>query len=520
MKRFLDQWTGRPAPWWVASAALITLAMLGFRGFGEAGLDWLEGARAQAAATAGGDLSGWWELRPGGMLEALTGLLMLISPLNPEWTVAVTGVMAGVVSTVLVFLVAARLGGGLCGWVAVFFLFTSAPWLGVFTRGDPAAVVVPLVLGLVILWRGPLRPTPWWVRGVGGALCLAVGFLIWPGMALVAAALLLLDLAVPSRGRVSALQGVGAGAEVPLDRLLICLGAVGLLLVMPWAGPSPVEAMGGFIEGFLAAPAEVVLFRGGVYPPARPPWYFGIALALEALPVATAVAILAGMATCGSGHLTERGQRMAQSLAVLAVMMLGLPVVFRGAIPLGADVSVIFLGLAAPLASYGVCRFFTAVLSARAPVLKIRQIAIAVYFLVAASILVEVPRGVVHPEAYRSPLTARIAGWEVASDVPARVEILPWRLVRAVATDTERFWSSGWERHLAAYGEMGLIGPGAVSPDGDRATVYVRPVTAVSAGHRGSFPAVQRPAMPGAEVEVWEHRGRPVFFVDRKAGTR
>ena len=507
---------GKFAPLVAAVVGLVYLTALGFRGVGESTIDWLEDSRQLAEDfTESPSVALDWTHESVALLELFGAFFYTLVPGGyTEWVLFSVSLVAGAVSTGLVFLLGRRLAGPLGGWLSLFFLLTCGPWMGLFTRLDPTFVLVPFIGGFLAVWYA--ETLRWWHRVLAGTPLLATAILLWPGTVVVLALLLVTELLCPVTGQSTDRPGVVDGPDIDIDRLLIPLATGLLLLAYPLFWPGPVDNLVAFFLATMeGAPAEFV-FRGDAYPPARPPLYTGGAWIFEQLPLAVVGAVIAGILWCFGGMRGD-DRRPAVGCAAVATALLTLPVIFRDPRPMGAEFGVLFVATAIPVASLVTCRFFSHALGRSAPSKKVRQVAIGAFLLAGASILLEAPRAVESPESFRSPMSARVTGWSASGDMPMREQILPLRLIEASGADRNtRLYRGDWERHLDVYERMRLLRDVATTGDPDRADVSIRPVPPIAAGPFNVHPATHRPPVEGTETEVVPDIHRPLFFIDRR----
>jgi hypothetical protein len=191
------------------------------------------------------------------------------------------------------------------------------------------------------------------------------------------------------------------------------------------------------------------------------------------------------------------------------------PVFFRDPRPLGAEFEILVIATASPLAAMITSRFFLYAMSSHSPSMKIRQVAIGAFFIAGISILWETGPAMTYPEAYRSPLTARMVGWSPGSEMPHREQLLPLDLLRSSASEPGQvLHSRGWENHLEAYRAMGLLDGIETTPDSDAATVAIRLVPPVAANRFASFIASYPPPLPDTQTRLAPEPHRPLFFID------
>lgn len=516
MKFFNALIRGPLAPLLAAIIGLVYLLAAGFRGMSDTTVDWLVDARRLAIEFADDPgVAHSWSYETVDLLELFAGFVYLVLPTGyEEWGLFALSILAGAVATGMVFAVAQRLAGAVAGWLALIFLITSAPWIGSFTRMDSSFVLIPVLLGGLLAWYATDRS--WWIRTVIAAPLFAIGTLLWPGMIVVVGLLLVVELLVPLTSREADAVGLTDAPTFEIDRLITPLVAFGLLLAYPLFWPAPIDTLGEYVLLALDQPAAEFVFRGDAYPPDRPPWYSGMAWVFEQLPLALVVATCAGLVWTIAIGLRSRHPRMAAGCAGLAVGALALPVIFRDFRPLGAEVTLLFVSVAVPIAALVICRFFTHALGRNAPTEKVRQIAIGAFALASISILVEAPQAAQSPESFRSPMSARVTGWSASGDMPMRQRILPVQLIETSGADrNRRLYTGGWEHHLELYRRMGLLDSVATTTDRDNADVAIRPVPAISADRFSTYPAEHIPALKDSDTEVIPDIHRPAYFVDR-----
>lgn len=494
--------------------SLFYFAIIGFRGFGASGLAWFDRSIARARELVDSPTAFLeWSAEPQMMADFIGALAILATPLTAGWTLVVLCALSAAISTALIFLISYRLAGPLGGWLSFFFLLTCGPWMGLFTRADPTALLVPLVLGIIIVWHSDLS---WWKRTLTGSPLLAVATLLWPGALLLPAILLSIDLLVPVASRESNQSGLFSAPSVSIDRLLTPIMALLLLGLSPFFWSAPVENLGAFFLSALELPAADLVFRGQVYPPSRPPFYFGAAWLAEQLPFLTILAMGCGIAFCRRSPAPQ-DRRFSLSLASITVGLLLLPVFFRGPRPLGAEYVVLVVATGVPLATLVTCRFFSHALGSNSPSMKIRQVAIATFLVAGGSILLEMPAAHQAPESYRSPLTARLVGWSPATDMPQRHNILPLELLRSTASAPDQILhTGGWEKYLEIYGSMGLLSDINTTAEPERATIAIRPVTPVAAGRFVSYDSTYLVPLSNTRTRLFPGLHRPIFLIDER----
>lgn len=505
---------GRLAPYFAGVLGVCYLLLVGFRGFGAATLDWIDAGRSLAdevRQTPASILE--WTAESHEFMDLFAAVLYLVSPGAGEWALFGVSVVCGGAASAMIFFLGQRLAGALGGWMTLFFLLTCAPWMGLFTRVDPTVVVVPVFLGIVLSWHA--RTLTWWLRTLICAPLVATGILLWPGIAIVFALLVAIELIAPQRGKPPDQPGLTEAPTLAFDRLTTPALAAILLLLYPLFWPEPIESLGLYFISALELPATEFVFRGQVYPPARPPFYTGVAWTFEQLPLALVGALTLGVLWC-TRYDCATDRRLLLGLASMAVVFLLFPVLFRSPRPLGADFTALFLAAGIPLASLATCRFFSHALGRNAPSVKVRQVAIGAFLLAGISILIEAPRAMETPETYRSPMSARIVGWTASGDMPVREEILPLRVIEAsgVGPGTP-LYTGGWERTLDAYQRMGIVASHLLTDDIDDAQVAIRRVPAIAVDRFNAYSVHHIPPLRDAQTAVIDDIHRPFFFVDR-----
>lgn len=507
---------GSSTPLIAGAVAVVYLVLVGFRGLGKTGVQWLQNSR-QLAIDLAADPALFWQLSAADtpLVELAAAGLYLVSPRgSTEWILFGLSVLAGAVATSLVFYLARRLAGPLGGWMALFFLIVSAPWIGLFTRLDPTFALVPVLLAALCVWYAP-GPS-WWQKTLTSAPLWAVSILLWTGTLVVLGLVLAVALLAPVVAERSEHDGLFAGATLTLDRLATPAAALGLLLLYPLFWPAPVEGLLAFLLAAVDVEAPSLVFRGHFYPPHRPPWYFGLAWLFEQLPLALVIAYVAGFLWAFIGVHTEARQ-MALSSTAVALALLAMPVFFRSPRPLGAEFGVLFVAFATPIASLVVCRFFSLTLGLGAPSTKVRQVAVSAFVLAGISILVEAPRAMESPETFRSPMTARIVGWSAAEDMPLREEILPLRLIEiSGARGNARLYVGSWGPYLRLYERMGLLTEVRLTEDRHRAHASIRQVPPVFANQDQLYDSGYDDPLDDATTTVVPNIHRPLFLLDRR----
>ncbi len=517
MKTLRSIFQGRLAPYFAAVISVFYFLLIGFRGFTSATLDWLERSRQMAGELrdAPGAFADW-EAHSHGLADIVGALVYAAVPGAAEWILFAMSVLCGALATGLVFALAARLSGAIGGWMALFFLLVTAPWMGLFTRVDPTFLLVPVVLGFFAVWYA--FRLPWWKRCLASAPIMTAGVLLWPGFAIIIGLLLVVELLYPPQRCDADSPGLIDGPRLSLDRLLAPLAALILLLCYPLFWPDPVD---GVLQYFLAAlevPATEFVFRAEAYPPARPPLYTGAAWIFEQLPLATVFAFICGILWCFV-DLRSPHRRLAIGFAVVASALLVFPVLFRSPRPLGAEFGVLFIATGLPLAVRVLCRFFSHALGRSAPSKKVRQVAIVTFLLAGISILIETPRAIQSPESFRSPMTARLVGWSASGDMPMREQILPLALIDDVTDpdDVTYLYSAGWEEYLERYEKMRLLRGIETTAEATGADVAIRPVPAISADRFSVYHATHLPALENSQTDVVPAIHRPLFLIDRRS---
>ena len=507
---------GRLAPVAAGLVALAYMVVSGFRGIGASTMDWLGEARRLGREFADAPSSALdWTHQTAGFLEVFAALFYALLPAGyVEWVLFGCALAAGAVGTALIFAIAQKLAGAVGGWMALFFMLTCAPWLGTFTRLDPTFAVIPLILAVVLVWHA--QDWTWWLRTAVCAPLLACGVLLWPGMALVIAILLAVELLIGPVQYSAAGRGLFAGPKLTVDRLVIPLAALGLLLLYPLFWPAPFEQLGQYFALAVETSPTQFVFRGDTYPPARPPIYTGAAWVFEQLPLAFVAALCAGI-LWAFGGIDSPDQRLSTSCAALATALMMTPVLFRTPRPMGIDFAVLVVATGIPVASLITCRFFSFALGRSAPTKKVRHVAIGTFVLAGISILIEVPRALESPESFRSPMSARLTGWSASGDMPMRQDLLPLKLIENSGADGDTpLYTAGWERHLEVYERMGLLDDVAITASPADADIAIRPVPAIAADRFSAYQANHLSALDGAHTIVVPDIHRPLFFIDRK----
>ena len=505
---------GHLAPVLAGIIGLVYLLMIGFRGFGSSTLTWISEGRKLAielGETPFAELE--WSAGEQSLIDIFAAFVYLATPGVSEWVLFGLSVLAGAVATGLIFFIAQRMAGATGGWMALFFLLTCAPWMGLFTRIDPTFLLIPLLLSILVVWHS--RRLSWWTRALLCPPLVALGILLWHGFLIVVALLIVVELIAPVSASPAEQPGLIAGPTINLDRLLIPIIALGLLFLYPLFGPEPLEGLLEFLLLPLEAPAAEFVFRGDAYPPDRPPVYMGAAWSFEQLPLALVGALSLGIIWAFIDRKSP-DRRLVMSCAFLAVAMLFLPVFFRSPRPFGAEFTALFIATAIPLASMATCRFFSHALGRSAPSTKVRQVAIVGFLLAGVSILIEAPRAVEAPESHRSPMTARLVGWTATGDMPMREEMLPLRVIEFSGADRNtHLYSGGWEDYIEAYRRMRLLQDVETTSSPDTAEVAIRRVPPIAADRFSAYPATHIVPLPNSETVVMADIHRPYFFVDR-----
>ncbi len=509
---------GRLAPLFAGVIALYSLLVVGFRGFSASTLDWLERAEELADdIRESPQVVSDWSAETEGLVDIFAALIHLATPGFSEWVLFGFSILAGATATAMVFFISQRLAGAIGGWMSLFFLLTCSPWIGPFTRVDPTFFVVPVLLGILIVWHA--RSLRWWWRSLVCAPLLVVGVLLWSGTAVVLALLLVVELLAPTHYQPAEQHGLLDGPSIRIDRIVTPVAALVLLALYPLFWPSPVEQIGEFFLAGLELPPAEFVFRGDAYPPARPPLYAGAAWLLEQVPLATVMAIGMGIIWTLRKTRTE-DRRLVLGCAALALALLSFPVFFRNPRPLGAEFGVLFLAVAIPLASLVTCRFFAHALGRNAPSKKVRQVAIVAFLLAGISVLIETPRATESPETFRSPMTARLVGWSATGDMPMREDILPVRLIEVSGADRNNsLFSGGLEPYLERYRRMHLITDIRTTPDPTSADIAIRNVPPISADRFSIHPSSYMPPLPDSQTTVVPAIHRPRFLIDRAVST-
>jgi hypothetical protein len=520
MKLLNDLIRGHLAPLFAGAIAVLYLVLVGFRGVARSSVDWLEGSRKLAIDVADSpsilfDLSA----QSTSLIELYGAFVYLLTPAGySEWAIFGFCVLAGAVSTSLIFYLGSRLAGALGGWMALFFLITSAPWIGLFTRLDPTFLLIPIILAALCIWYAP--GPAWWKKSLASAPLFAIGTLLWSGTLIVLGLVLVVELLVPLTRQETDLKGLVDGPTLEIDRLTTPVLVFLLLLLYPLFWPAPVESLVEFVLADLAVPAPEIVFRGSLYPPDRPPWYFGMAWIFEQMPLAVVIGFLAGIFWVFTGVETEK-KRFALSCTVISLALLALPVIFRSPRPLGADVTVLFVAFATPIAALVVCRFFTHALGQGAPSTKVRQVAIVAFILGGVSVLIEAPRAMESPETFRSPMTARMVGWSAGNDTPLREEILPLRMIEiSGAGKGALLYRGDWGSYLDIYERMGLLGEIRTTDDRGSAYAAIRQAPAVFADPHHAYVGSYVPALEDSKTTLIPDIHRPLYFLDRTASLK
>lgn len=519
MNFFASLIKGRLAPYFAGLISVAYFLYIGFRGVGESTLQWLEQSRdlADDIAESPGVVTDW-SAESHSLLEVIGAAVHVAVPGAAEWFLFGLSVLCGAIATGLVFVLARRLGGAVGGWMALFFMLTAAPWMGLFTRLDPTFFLVPVLLGFCAAWYA--NHLAWWQRCLWCVPLVAVGILLWPGVVVLAGLIWLVELLYSPKRRPSNSQGLIDAPTLSIDRLLIPVGALLVLCLYPLFWPNPIDGLAQYVLAALEQPASEFVFRSNAYPPARPPIYTGAAWIFEQLPLVVTAAFIAGILWCFV-DLRSPQRRLAVGCAVGACALLAFPVLFRSPRPLGAEFGVLFFAMGLPVAIMVLCRFFSHALGRGAPSKKVRQVAIVTFLLGGISILIETPRAMESPESYRSPMTARILGWSATGDMPLRQDMLPLSLLDTPDSDEPVYlYSAGWEDHLEAYRRMHLLRDLETTADPDRADFAIRPVSPVAADRFSTYSASHLPPLEHAQTEVIPDIHRPLFLIDRRSDDR
>ena len=483
--------TGRPAPFLAALAGLTSTVIIGFRGFGDPGLAWLD--RSQ---------NGLQHLlqsppEPTLLIDLFAAGLSRL-PLAQGWILVGLTFLASALTTGLLFQLGRQLNGVLTGWIAVFFALTAAPYMGIFTSADPTALAIPLVAALILAWFSDLPP---WIRGGLCGLLLALTALSTPFAAL----LILVFLLVIAARR----------SEISLDHLLAPLLASALLLAALSLWGPPLAVLHHLWLSPLSQSPDLLLFRGQIYPPRRPPLYFGAAWILEQLPIVTAIVLLLSLFLAPK-FLKGKERHQAITLSFIALLLMLLPVFLRTSRPLGLHFEALFLLASLPLGAVITVHFLGYCMGPDAPALRLRRFAIAVFVVIATGILLESRSSLAYPESQRSPLTARLLGWSVTSDLPQREPFLPLEVVRLSLEPSQALlYLHPWEDHLHAYAQMGLISANRLTDDPENATTSIRALPAIALTRFARYDQGFVLQTLEGSTRAIPGRHRPIFFIDQ-----
>ena len=517
MKTLQSIFKGRLAPYFAGVISVFYFLAIGFRGFSESSLQWLSRSAEMGEQLRDSPRNiSEWSPETHGLADVFAAIVYAYVPGIAEWVLFGLCVLFGALATGLVFALTQRLAGAIGGWMALFFLLSTAPWMGLFTRVDPTFLLVPVMLGFFLAWYAPTLS--WWKRSLWCTPLLATGVLLWPGFAIIAGLVLIVELLCAPHRTEAESQGLVDGPTITVDRLLIPLGGLLLLLLYPLFWSEPLDGLIQYFLGALEQPAAEFVFRGDAYPPARPPLYTGAAWIFEQLPLAVVFAFTCGILWCFV-DLRAPNRRLAIACAVVAAALLTFPVLFRSPRPLGAEYGVLFMATGLPVAVLLLCRFFSHALGQGAPSKTVRRVAIVTFLLAGTSILIETPRAVESPESFRSPMTARLVGWSASGDMPMREDILPLALLDSIddPAETTYLYSAGWEEYLERYRKMRLLRGIETTPDPERADVAIRRVPPVAAGRFSVYTAPHIPPLEDSSTEVVPDIHRPLFLIDRRA---
>lgn len=492
MKSTYPLLTGRYAPLLAGIATLLGALILGFRGFTEHSLQWFERGSSSTGELL---LDGFY---PGAFHEVLLSFLGGLLPWSPGWTIVGLSFFSLALTGMVIYQLGARLSEALTGWLAVFFLLTSAPLMGAATAGDPTLLPLPFMGAILLIWfQDTLSPL------LRGALLSALGglsFLFSPLAALLFGLLFLIQLVL--------------FRSVSLDRLLAPLGAYLLVGLTPFFLLFEPQTYLQYVLKPFTLPPEILLFRNTVYPPARPPFYFGVLWFLEQIPIITAMAMSLGV-ILGYSTAPKRSQVFAGTLSVWALLLSLLPSLLRTSRPLDLHFESHLIVLLAPLAALVTQRFFVATLGPSAPTVRLRRFAILGVIVMSASILVEARASLAMAEFQRSPLTARLTGWTINGDPPARQKHLPRYLLSITLNEKgATLFSPPFESYLAAYVDMGILTVEQVVSEPKEAWRAIRPAPTIAVRRYGVISEEHAPRQVFGETQVFPYRHQPAFFLD------
>ncbi len=495
---------GRLAPILAATFGLLQVLIIGFRGADESVIQWWRRAR---------ELGQTWRSNPGDILahppthdsfiDAYGASFFTLAPDLAPWLLVVVIAFAGALSTGLAFALGRRLSRAITGWLCVAMLLCCAPWLGAFTAADPTALLLPLWLGGLLLWHH--KRLPWWSRALFTSPVFALAILVWAPSILLVAVLLL-------RSILSQNASLKAFA---LHRLVPAVLGVLCLLAYPFFWPDPLSS----IQAFLFLPLEmdptVLLFRDATYPPGGLPLYFGLVFLIEQLPLALATAVCCGLVWTLWKLRHRKATPLQTDLFLLSIALLLLPTLVGTPFPQGMGLALLTLAMMAPLGAEATRCFFVFTLSRSAPSKNARQIALTTYLLLMSSILMEVPRAITAPEAFRSPMTARLTGWSAAGDMPTRSPLLPIELIKfASPNPNSTLYVEPWEDTLQTYQQMSLLGDLQITDTPAEADFMIRPIPSIHSDAHSTYPAHAVPPLPSSTTEVFPVVHRPLFLID------
>ena len=492
---------GRLAPFVAALIGLAQIAVIGFRGVDRRGLQWLERSR-QLGTSYREEPTQWLSHAPTdlALIDVYGASFFVLSPSLAPWLLFAATATSAALCAGLTFALGRRLSDPLTGWLALGLLLCTAPWFATYTSIDPTAMMVPLWLGILLLWHH--QTLTWWARALFVGPLLTTAILLWPPSTFLILVLLITSLVAHRRSL----------PTFALHRLLPTALAAGGLFAYPFLWPDTLANLQTLLLMPLQLPPDQILFRGTAYPPETLPPYFGYLFLQEQLPLAIAVATTLAVLWGLRALLSRRATHLESDLLWLSILLLFLPPVLNTPFPHDASLPLITMVLLLPLASDAGRRFFLWTLSRSAPTKKTRQIALATYLLLMTSILLEVPRAAESPEAFRSPMTARLTGWSAAQDMASRSPILPTDMITDLQPHPDAsLYESPWEDFLDLYADMNLLDDLSRTDDPADADFAIRPIPTI---HPSIDYSTTHPPLPDSKTTAIPAIHRPLFLID------
>ncbi|MBA2663741.1 MAG: hypothetical protein H0U74_15750 [Bradymonadaceae bacterium] len=342
----------------LAAVVVYFFAVLGFGGLTSDSVAMLEQARQVASTLSGG---GWAALlaSPHAGAELVAGLVSYAFAASDTFWLWILSAMAIVASVPAVYRIGARFHGQSAAVVASVVFATSAPIVAAATSISTSALCVFAWCWLLDLTTAQPR----WYKMLIAAALSAFLLLSWAPVFLWMVLWLVVTVSLSGRAELAplALQERGMMRPAAIDIGVVLVPAIALLLasvVHPGMWSGLIAGWQAVLGSVIEARPAALLFRGEMYPPARPPIDTGLTFILTRFSLVAVAAALLGLVFAAlSQHLGQRPPKKLYSGLALAVVLLALlPWMLRSTHYGRVDTLAMVAPIIAIFAGYGVAR--------------------------------------------------------------------------------------------------------------------------------------------------------------------